>query len=118
MEHIERYLEVTGCFHQWVYRSARRQIITEERSTDMASEFYYKLGAAVKDVVTGFKGTVTGRVEYLTGCRQYMVAPKMKDDGTLMEPRWYDEDRIKVDGKSLLLLTKTNDGPDMPAPIK
>jgi hypothetical protein len=84
----------------------------------MAGEFYYKLGATVKDVVTGFKGIVTGRVEYLTGCRQYMVAPKMKEDGTLMEPRWYDEDRVQVDGKSLVLLTKTNDGFDMPAPIK
>ena len=84
----------------------------------MKSEFYYKLGASVKDVVTEFSGVVTGRVEYLTGCRQYLVTPKMKGDGTLMEPRWHDEDRLQVDGKAIALPTRANDGPDMPAPIR
>jgi len=55
--------------------------------------FKIELGAKVVDNITGFRGTVTGRCEYLTGCRQYCVTPKAKD-GILSEGSWLDEDRL------------------------
>lgn len=30
--------------------------------------FRLELGLEVKDIVTGFRGIITGRCEYLTGC--------------------------------------------------
>lgn len=61
------------------------------------SEFKIELGAIVKDEITGFCGTVVGRVEYLTGCRQYSVSPKAKDND-LKGSSWFDEDRLTVIG--------------------
>ena len=52
-----------------------------------------KLGKKVVDNITGFKGTVTGRVEYLTGCRQYLVAPKAQGN-KYGDSVWLDEDRL------------------------
>ncbi len=50
-------------------------------------------GKKVKDSITGFSGIVTGRAEYITGCRQYLVSAKSKD-GKRAECAWYDEDRL------------------------
>lgn len=68
--------------------------------------FKIEMEAKVKDRITGFAGIVTGRVEYLTGCRQYLIQPRMKKNETRSpEPTWLDEDRL-VAGK-----TKNPGGP-------
>lgn len=36
-----------------------------------------ELGQKVKCVVTGFTGIATARIEYLNGCMQILVSPKM-----------------------------------------
>ena len=77
-----------------------------------------KLGMTVKDVVTGFKGIVTGRVEYLTGCTQYLVQPPVKKDGDCVDARWIDEDRLENTSTKVFSLPKTIDGCDSPAPSK
>ena len=59
-----------------------------------------ELGYEVKDKVTGFKGIVTGRASYITGCDQYLIAPKNKG-ATFENSIWIDEGRLKV-GKQLL----------------
>ena len=46
-----------------------------------------------RDVITGFSGVVTGRAEYLTGCRQYLLQAKSKDHKG-GEAIWFDEDRL------------------------
>ena len=62
--------------------------------------FKIELGARVKDQLTGFKGIVTARAEYLTGCRQYAVRPeKMTKEGKIRDSLWFDEDRLRVVGK-------------------
>ena len=79
--------------------------------------FKIALGKKAKDSITGFVGIVTGRVEYLTGCRQYVVASK-STGGKAGESAWFDEDRLTgID------LTKTapsnNGGPQAnEAPVK
>lgn len=57
-----------------------------------------ELGATVEDVITGFRGTVTGIVHYITGCDQALVAPRGLDgDGKIRESNWYDIQRLVVD---------------------
>lgn len=33
--------------------------------------FKFQIGETVKDVVTGFKGVIMSRIQYMTGCNQY-----------------------------------------------
>lgn len=53
-----------------------------------------KLGIEVTDCITDFKGIATSRVEYLTGCTQYGVTPKVGDDGKLPDIIYFDESRL------------------------
>lgn len=78
-----------------------------------------KLGQTVRDAISGFKGTVTATVQYITGCNQVLVQPKAKDDGGMVDSAWVDVSRVEVlDGPSPLLLERfaTSLGPDKPAP--
>lgn len=59
------------------------------------SEFKLNLGIKAKDNITGFRGMVTARAEYLTGCRQYCVTPPAKDN-ECKASQWFDEDRLVV----------------------
>ena len=54
-----------------------------------------EFGSKVKDIVTGFKGTVTGKCEYLNGCVQYCVTPKMKNDKR-PSGEWIDDQQLVV----------------------
>lgn len=38
-----------------------------------------ELGATVRDVVSGYEGTITARYEYLNGCERYEVSGADKD---------------------------------------
>jgi len=57
------------------------------------AEFKIELGKKVKDSITGFSGVVTGRADYITGCRQYCVTPRVSQ-GKMVESNWIDEDRL------------------------
>ncbi len=59
-------------------------------------DFAIGMGAEVKDRITGFKGRVTGRSQYISGCNQYAVQPVTKQDGDFIEGRWFDEHRLEV----------------------
>ncbi len=76
------------------------------------------LGKTVADRVTGFTGIVTGRVEYITGCDQCLVTPKVKEDGSSIEAHWFDQQRLLVlDGEPVLQLDNgATPGPDKEAP--
>jgi len=62
------------------------------------------LGQSVKDIITGFSGVVTGRVEYITGCNQVLVAPKVGKDGAHVDSYWIDEQRVEVLKKKRVVL--------------
>lgn len=53
-------------------------------------------GVKVKDRITGFTGTVVGRVEYLTGCSQACVVPEVDDKGSARAAQWFDEPRLEI----------------------
>lgn len=61
----------------------------------------YELGQELKDIVTGFKGIVTGRAQYLTGCTHYGIQPKSKDGVSVASVEWFDESRLIPTGKRL-----------------
>ena len=76
-----------------------------------------KLGIEAKDTVTGFKGTVTGRCSYLTGCDQILISPPVDKEGKHVESRWYDVNRVVgLTEKPIVLDTQTNKGACKPAP--
>ena len=55
------------------------------------------LGKRARDKITGFEGIIIGKIKYLFGCRQYAIAPPVKD-GELKDAQWFDEGRIEIIG--------------------
>ena len=62
-----------------------------------------ELGIRVKDKVSGLEGIITGRSQWLNGCRSYGVQAKMDKDGKIPETKWIDEGQLEIiDSKSIL----------------
>jgi len=57
-----------------------------------------QLGATGQDIITGFEGVLIGKAEYLTGCTQYALSPKVDKDGKIQAAEWFDEGRIRIVG--------------------
>ncbi len=55
------------------------------------------LGQEVKEKVTGFIGIAIARVEYINGCIQYCVKPKMGQDGRMPEGEYIDEKMLTIE---------------------
>ena len=62
-----------------------------------------ELGVEVECRVTGFRGIVTSRVEYINGCIQYCVRGKIKKDGKYPEAEYIDGEHLKVVGKGITI---------------
>jgi hypothetical protein len=79
--------------------------------------FKFELGIELKDKVTGFKGFVIGRADYLTGCNQYALQPKMSK-GKWEENKWLDENRLSPTKALRVELkdAKKNPGADITPP--
>jgi len=56
-----------------------------------------KLGQKVKDIVSGLTGITIAKVEYLNGCVQYAVKPKMKEKDTeTPQAEYIDVEQLQV----------------------
>lgn len=78
-----------------------------------------QLGLEAKDKVTGFKGVIIGKAEYLTGCNQYGLCPPVSAEGKKVDTEWFDEGRIEIIGKGVLAKEVTGDkngGPNRDCP--
>ncbi len=74
------------------------------------------LGKTGTDRITGFKGTITGYVEYYTGCNQFLLVPKCEKgkENTKPDGHWFDDNRIDIkDSKKIELIENKADGPDI-----
>jgi hypothetical protein len=60
------------------------------------SDHVVELGDLVQDRVSGFTGIATSLTEYLNGCRRVQISPKVKDDNSLDNERYFDEPQLKV----------------------
>lgn len=79
----------------------------------------FQFGQEVKDKITGFKGIVTGKCSYITGCEQYLVQPKSKVSDKKPEAIWFDIDRLEVIGKKIIKIKEEkHNGSDLEAPVK
>lgn len=67
------------------------------------TEFKHDLGVEASDVVTGFKGIITGRAQHLTGCNTYGLKPKIDSEGKISSDEWFDETRIIVNKKAKII---------------
>ncbi len=75
------------------------------------------IGSEVKDRITGFSGVVTGRAEYITGCTQCLVVPRLSADGNYREGQWFDEQRLDpISAVVHKLDNSQTPGPDRAAP--
>ncbi len=54
------------------------------------------LGDEVKHIHTGFKGIVTSRSTYLSGCDRLTIQPKMIKEGELKDALAFDEPEIEL----------------------
>lgn len=88
-----------------------------------------QLGDLAQDVITGFRGIVTGHSDYLTGCDQFLLQPQIPHDSDTTkfpDGRWFDENRLRVLEKHSVSEWRTDGaraaeadgGADIPAPIK
>lgn len=78
-----------------------------------------RLGMKAKDKITGFEGTVTGYVEYISGCNQVLLTPSVDDKGAARDSGWFDVQRIEQVGSEVLVLDNGDTpGCDMPAPVR
>ena len=78
-----------------------------------------EFGTTCIDVITEFKGVVTGRCSYITGCEQVLLSPVIDKNGARREPQWFDAARVRVtDHPKIELPTQPESGPDIPAPVR
>jgi len=76
-------------------------------------------GRKCKDIITGFEGTIIGTVSYLTGCDQYLVAPKCEEPNKKLESFWFDKNRVELtDDEVVELETDEDKGACESAPAK
>lgn len=54
------------------------------------------LGYTAEDKITGFRGTVTAVVRYISGCVQACISPKVDADGKEKPSMFFDVQRIRV----------------------
>ena len=54
--------------------------------------FKFNLGDTCRDTITGVQGVVTGRSEFITGCRQYALEYAKDGEGKV---NWVDESRME-----------------------
>jgi len=63
----------------------------------MLSEEPIPLGSIASDIVTGFKGVIVARTEWMTGCTRYGIqSRKLKEDGSVLDIQWFDEAQVMV----------------------
>jgi hypothetical protein len=80
--------------------------------------FSFKLGDKLRDKITGFTGINTGRVQYLTGCIQYLLVPRGETENKLPDGEWFDEGRLEVVEEGLIPFNEDKKivGPDLEPP--
>lgn len=76
------------------------------------------MGKTARDRITGFKGVVTAYAQYISGCHQILLCPPVKEDGSAIDGRWFDTDRLELQDNPQIQLHVTAPGPDLPAPVR
>jgi len=69
-----------------------------------------KLGDKVKDKVTGFTGIAYAKTEYLNGCVQMDIKPRVDKDGRPQDGMCIDIEQLEKVGTKSVLVKKAGTG--------
>lgn len=58
-------------------------------------------GKLAKDIVSGFTGICIGKCLHLSGCTNYLLAPKVKENGKLRSGLYFSAERIEIIGEGI-----------------
>lgn len=75
-----------------------------------------KLGNKVRDLITGYEGVATAKVEYINGCIQYCVKPKIGADGKMPDPEYIDSQQLEVIEAEVKMKSSPTGGPQRDCP--
>jgi hypothetical protein len=75
-----------------------------------------KLGSKVREITTGFEGIATAKIEYLNGCIQYCVSPKVDKEGKRGESYYIDWQSLEYVNEGINVKGKGTGGPSANAP--
>ena len=71
-------------------------MINEESKSEILKNVHL-LGYNAVDKVTGFSGMISTMSFDAYGCVQAVLTPRVKDDGSVNEGRWFDITRLEID---------------------
>ena len=75
------------------------------------------LGNKIEDMVSGLTGIAIARVEYLNGCVQFALRPKIKKgENKFPEATYFDESQLKIVSVGLVVKKKKTGGPSNHTP--
>ena len=80
-------------------------------------------GLTGKDIITGFTGVITGACSYISGCDQFLLAPRANSSGEVKDGQWYDSSRVQIMPEHPRVelpqnLVNEAPGPDKQAPVR
>jgi len=76
--------------------------------------FKFENGDEVKDGVSGYKGIIRARADYLTGCNRYGVQGQKMKDNKPCEWVWFDEMELTLIKSKKVSYSKMNTGGPLP----
>ena len=56
----------------------------------------FENGQKVRDVMTGFEGTIVYYAEYINGCIRYSIQPELDEEGHYQESQVIDEEQLEL----------------------
>lgn len=77
-------------------------------------DFKFNLGDKVKDTITGFKGIVTLRSQWLNACNTYGVQSQELKDGIPKERSHFDEPQLELIKEEIVPASRETGGPERP----
>lgn len=75
------------------------------------------VGDEVQDKVSGFKGIVTARTEYINGCTRLGVQGASKNNAQ-SEPAWIDEPQVKLLKRGVVKIGRQETGGPRPDAVR
>ena len=89
-------------------------------SNSKMHEFKFKLGAQVKDSITGYNGIVIRRTQWINGCNTYGVQHVELHEKKILDPESFDEYQLVLIEEDVHKEHRSRGGPPrhVPNPFK
>ena len=65
-------------------------------------DFKFELGDEAEDLITGFKGIIVYRSQWIHNCNVYGLQPQEMKDGKPMEKQQFDEPQLRILNKEIV----------------